>query len=121
MNDEVEEIEAAAETHVAEAHEFAEVDDSLANGALDRLEYDDLMDVRVRITAELGSSTLRVREVLNLREGSVVTLSKLAGEMTDICANGLHLARGEIVVMNDILHVRLAEISGVNKYLARDQ
>ena len=53
-----------------------------------------------------------VREVLELKRGSIVQLDKLAGEMTDIYVNGLHLARGEVVVIADVLHVRIGEIVG---------
>ncbi len=76
------------------------------------LAMDDLKKVRLTITAELGKCVMPVREVLELKRGSVVALDKLAGEMTDIYVNGLPLARGEIVVIGDTLHVRIGEITG---------
>jgi len=54
-----------------------------------------------------------VREVLDLKQGSIVPLDKLAGEMTDIYVNGIPLAKGEVVVIGDSLHVRVGEILGV--------
>ncbi|MBM3290634.1 MAG: flagellar motor switch protein FliN, partial [Candidatus Hydrogenedentes bacterium] len=63
----------------------------------------------------LGACTMLVRDVLALQRGSVVQLSKLAGEMTDIYLNGLPLARGEVVVIGDTLHVRIGEIVGQEK------
>ncbi len=69
--------------------------------------------VRLAITAELGQCKMMVRDVLELQPGSVLHLDKLAGEMTDICVCGHHLARGEVVVLGDMLHVRISEIIGL--------
>lgn len=80
-----------------------------------RLLVDDLKSVRLQITADLGSCRMLVREVLDLKRGSVVQLNKLAGEMTDIYINGLPLARGEVVVIGDSLHVRVGELVGQEK------
>ncbi len=90
-----------------EVSEEAEADDS---HSFDHLDLDDLRDIRLRLTAELGQRRMRVHEVLALKVGSIVTLDKMAGELTDISVNGLPLARGEIVVISDILHVRMSEI-----------
>jgi len=70
--------------------------------------------VRLPITAQLGHCRLLVREVLQLQPGAVLHLDKLAGEMADICVCGLPLARGEVVVLGDVLHVRIAEIVGMS-------
>ena len=56
-----------------------------------------------------------VSEILALRVGSIVFLDKMAGELADICANNLPLAKGEIVVIGDALHVRLAEVNGAQE------
>jgi flagellar motor switch protein FliN/FliY len=92
-------------------HEFEEVTPPEEPSVL-HLAMDDLKNVRLTLTAELGKCVLPVREVLELKRGSVVALDKLAGEMTDIQVNGLPLARGEIVVIGDTLHVRIGEITG---------
>lgn len=76
------------------------------------LAIDDLKRVRLTISADLGSCDMLVREVLDLHRGSVVQLSKLAGEMTDVYVNGQPLAKGEVVVIGDTLHVRIGEIAG---------
>lgn len=86
----------------------------------DRLDFSDLMKVHLSVSAELGRSILRVRDVLDLKVGSLVTLDKMAGEMTDIFVNGLHLARGEVVVIGDVLHVRVAEVCGSAEGTDRD-
>ena len=78
----------------------------------DQLSLHDLRNVRLNITADLGQCTMLVRDVLALKRGSVVALNKLAGEMTDLYANGIPLAKGEVVVIADSLHVRISEITG---------
>jgi flagellar motor switch protein FliN/FliY len=78
----------------------------------DHLELHDLRNVRLSITADLGQCTMLVRDILELKRGSVVALDKLAGEMTDIYANGIPLAKGEVVVIADSLHVRISDITG---------
>ncbi|HEO72384.1 MAG TPA: flagellar motor switch protein FliN [Candidatus Hydrogenedentes bacterium] len=79
------------------------------------LAIEDLRDVRLMLTGDLGRCTMTVRDVLELKRGSVITLDKLAGEMADICINGVPLARGEIVVIADGLHVRIADIIGAGE------
>lgn len=78
----------------------------------DHLTLQDLRRVRLRITADLGHCALLVREVLELKRGSVLPLSKTAGEMCDLLLNGVPMAKGEVVVIGDNIHVRIAEIVG---------
>jgi len=78
------------------------------------LRLEDLLRVRLQVTVNLGKCHTTVREVLGLREGSVLALDKLAGEMADIYVNGLPLARGEVVVLVDGLSVRVAEVTGLD-------
>lgn len=95
----------------ASEHTFEEIVPS-AEAATGRLEIGDLNNVKLTITADLGTCSMLVRDVLDLKRGSVIQLSKLAGEMTEIQVNGLPLARGEVVVIGDALHVRIGEIAG---------
>lgn len=97
--------------------------DHLVDAGLPRnhLAIDDLEDVRLEITADLGSCTMLVREILELQKGSIITLSKLAGEMSDVFVNGLPLARGEVVVIGDTLHVRVGEIIGMEEKAEEEQ
>jgi flagellar motor switch protein FliN/FliY len=70
----------------------------------------DIYGVKLEMSADLGRCTMLVREVLELKRGSVLPLDKLAGEMTDIHINGIPFGRGEVVVLADTLHVRISEI-----------
>ena len=72
--------------------------------------YQFLRDVRLCVSAELGSTQMTVREILALQEGSVVELEKLAGEMIDVRVQGNYLGKGEVMVIADLLGVRLTEV-----------
>ncbi|TVQ78198.1 MAG: flagellar motor switch protein FliN [Phycisphaeraceae bacterium] len=69
-----------------------------------------LSDVNLRVTIELGRTEMLVEDVLRLGEGSVVELDKLAGDPVDIYVNDRHVARGEVLVLNDNFCVRINEI-----------
>ena len=69
-----------------------------------------LQDVELDLRIELGRTELLIEEVLQLKEGSVVPLDKLAGDPVDILVNGRLIARGEVLVLNDNFCVRIAEI-----------
>ncbi len=69
-----------------------------------------IMDVTMRVTVELGRSSMSVEEVLQLGPGSVVDLNKLAGEPVDILVNDRLIARGEVVVVDENFGVRVTEI-----------
>jgi flagellar motor switch protein FliN len=83
--------------------------------AIEHLRIEDIRKVKLPITADLGRCYLNVREVLELKPGSVLAMDKLAGEMADLYVGGIPLARGEVVVLGDTLHVRLAEIMGLDE------
>jgi flagellar motor switch protein FliN/FliY len=69
-----------------------------------------ILDVPLAVTVELGRVRMPVRELLGLSAGSVVELTKLAGEPLDVLINGKPVARGEAVMVNDKFGVRLTEI-----------
>jgi flagellar motor switch protein FliN/FliY len=71
-----------------------------------------LSDVDLDLKIELGRTRMQLEEVLKLRRGSVVTLDKLAGDPVDIFVNGRMVARGEVLVLNDNLCVRVAQLLG---------
>lgn len=73
-------------------------------------ELDLLADVNLNVKIELGRTRLLVDDVLKLNEGAVVELDKLAGDPVDIYVNDRHVARGEVLVLNDNFCVRINEI-----------
>ncbi len=69
-----------------------------------------LSDVNLNVKIELGRTRMLVEDVLRLAEGCVVELDKLAGDPVDIYVNERHVARGEVLVLNDNFCVRVSEI-----------
>ena len=74
-----------------------------------------IMDIPLLLTVELGRTKLLVRDVLQLNQGSVVELTKLAGEPLDVFVNSKLVARGEAVVVNDKFGIRLLDIISPNE------
>lgn len=69
-----------------------------------------LSDVSLQVKIELGRTRMLVEDVLRLADGAVVELDKLAGDPVDIYVNERHVARGEVLVLNDNFCVRINEI-----------
>ena len=84
--------------------------DSDTAGAKFSGNMDFLLDIPLEISVELGRTKMLINELLKLGQGSVVELSKLAGETLEILANQKLVARGEVVVVNEKYGVRLTEI-----------
>ena len=69
-----------------------------------------LMDVFLKVTVELGRTRMQLRQVLELQQGSVVELDRLAGDPVDVYVNERLLARGEVIVVDDKFGVRITEL-----------
>lgn len=69
-----------------------------------------ILDVALQVTVEVGRTRMTIQDLLQLGQGSVVELEKLAGEPLDIFINGKAVARGEAVIVNDKFGVRLTDI-----------
>ncbi|MDD4885886.1 MAG: flagellar motor switch protein FliN [Thiomonas sp.] len=83
----------------------AEQGSTAANNQLDLV-----MDIPVTLSVELGRTKIQIRELLQLAQGSVVDLDRLAGEPMDVLVNGFLIARGEVVLVNDKFGIRLTDI-----------
>jgi flagellar motor switch protein FliN len=68
-------------------------------------------DVKVTVTVELGRTSIPLSEMLKLNEGAVVELNRAVGEPVDLVADGVLLARGEIVVVNECYGIRITEVN----------
>ncbi|MGK4444968.1 flagellar motor switch protein FliN [Yersinia enterocolitica] len=69
-----------------------------------------ILDIPVNMTVELGRTKMTIKELLNLSQGSIVSLEGLAGEPLDILINGYLIAQGEVVVISDKFGVRITDI-----------
>ena len=80
-----------------------------------------ILDVPLKVTVELGRTHKSIKEVLELTNGSIVELDKLAGEPVDIQVNGKFLAKGEVVVSDENFGVRITEIASPAERAAKLQ
>jgi flagellar motor switch protein FliN/FliY len=87
--------------------EFAELGDEPQGAGLS---LDLVLDISMPVTVELGRATMPVRELLQLRTGSVVQLDKMAGEPVDLFVRDVRFARGEVVVADNNFGLRITEI-----------
>lgn len=105
---------AAAAVDVGEAAESAvKSPQSKKNDNLDII-----MDVTLSVTVEVGRARMTIQDLLQLGQGSVMELEKLAGEPLDIYVNGKCVAHGEAVIVNEKFGVRLTEIISVEDRIA---
>jgi flagellar motor switch protein FliN/FliY len=81
---------------------------SAAAGSSVNMEF--LLDIPLEVTVELGRTKMLINDMLKLGQGSVIELTKLAGESLEILANQKPIARGEVVVVNEKYGVRLTEV-----------
>jgi flagellar motor switch protein FliN/FliY len=79
---------------------------------------DIIMDVTLSVTVEVGRARMTIQDLLQLGQGSVMELEKLAGEPLDIYVNGKCVAHGEAVIVNEKFGVRLTEIISVEDRIA---
>ena len=69
-----------------------------------------ILDVAVTLALEVGRARMPVRDLLQLAPGAVVELDRLAGEPLDVLVNGVRIARGEVVVVNEKFGIRLTDV-----------
>ena len=69
-----------------------------------------LRDVDMEVTVELGRTRMNIGEIMELGQGSVVELDKMAGEPVDIRINGILMATGEVIVLDDVCGVRITRL-----------
>jgi flagellar motor switch protein FliN len=84
--------------------------DSQQGGANNRTGLDPILDIQVKMTLEIGSTSLPIRDLLNLSQGSLVTLDSLVGQPHDVLVNGTLIAKGEVVVTDEKFAIRFTEI-----------
>ncbi len=92
-------------------------DDSAPIG--DEVNLDVILDIPVTIAMEIGRTTISIRNLLQLNQGSVVELDRLAGEPMDVLVNGTLVAHGEVVVVNDKFGIRLTDVISASERLKK--
>ena len=95
----------------AEPVELEELRDEKADITVDeKRKLDTILDIPVTISMEVGRAKISIRNLLQLNQGSVVELERVAGEPLDVLVNGTLIAHGEVVVVNDKFGIRLTDV-----------
>ena len=106
-----EQAAASAEADTAETVELEELqEDNAPISAEEKRKLDTILDIPVTISMEVGRSHISIRNLLQLNQGSVVELDRVAGESLDVLVNGTLIAHGEVVVVNDKFGIRLTDV-----------
>ncbi len=84
--------------------------DSLIRPINEDVNLDIILDIPVTIAMEIGRTRINIRNLLQLNQGSVVELDRLAGEPLDVLVNNTLIAHGEVVVVNEKYGIRLTDV-----------
>tara|TARA_B100000749_G_scaffold107412_1_gene82189 strand:+ start:83 stop:490 length:408 start_codon:yes stop_codon:yes gene_type:complete len=90
--------------------ELDELSDDAPITQEEKKKLDTILDIPVTISMEVGRSQISIRNLLQLNQGSVVELDRVAGEPLDVLVNGTLIAHGEVVVVNDKFGIRLTDV-----------
>ncbi|ACR13403.1 flagellar motor switch protein FliN [Teredinibacter turnerae] len=106
------EDEAAANNQGAAPMELSEFDEPAAAPASqgNNPDLDVILDIPVSISMEVGRTSITIRNLLQLNQGSVIELDRLAGEPLDVLVNGTLIAHGEVVVVNEKFGIRMTDV-----------
>lgn len=102
--------EEASDTPLEEFEEGSGSSGKAPLSAEERKKLDSILDIPVTITMEVGHAKISIRNLLQLNQGSVIELERLAGEPLDVLVNGTLIAHGEVVVVNDKFGIRLTDV-----------
>ncbi len=86
-------------------------------------EFEKLADISIELTTDLGQTTLTTKEILQLKKGSIIDLQKPAGESVEIYVNNKIVGKGEVMVYEENLAVRINEIldaDSIIKYFKKE-
>jgi len=103
----------------AAAMSFQELEDDAKSIDGEDINLDVILDVPVTISMEIGRTQINIRNLLQLNQGSVVELDRLAGEPMDVLVNGTLVAHGEVVVVNDKFGIRLTDVISASERIKR--
>ena len=104
-------IDTSEETVTVQPVRFASFDDAQNASGEANKNLDNLLDIKLQLTVELGRTTLPIKKVLELTRGSIIELDKIAGEPVDLFANGKLIAHGEVVVIEDNFGLRITSMT----------
>ena len=98
------------DAHKAPMEEFGSAPKANLPVGLEGPNLDVILDIPVSISMEVGNTEISIRNLLQLNQGSVIELDRLAGEPLDVLVNGTLIAHGEVVVVNEKFGIRLTDV-----------
>ena len=101
--------------------QFGELGPPAAGAGGQEMNLNLILDVAVTLALEVGRARMSVRDLLQLAPGAVVELDRLAGEPLDVLVNGVRVARGEVVVVNEKFGIRLTEVVSATERMEHAQ
>jgi flagellar motor switch protein FliN/FliY len=110
------------QTEPAPDYQRAEFQDLQADASKGRTleeNLDVILDIPVQVSMEIGRSRIPIRNLLQLNQGSVVELDRVAGEPLDVLVNGTLIAHGEVVVVNDKFGIRLTDVVSASERIRK--
>lgn len=104
----------------AEAAHFAELNKENKNNMFgNNNDLEVIMDIPVVISLEVGRTSINIRNLLQLNQGSVIELDRYAGEPLDVLVNGTLIARAEVVVVNEKFGIRLTDVISASERIEK--
>lgn len=113
---EAEDLQADSEPVAAPLDDFGDASESEFS---DNPDLEVVLDIPVRISMEVGATQISIRNLLQLTQGSVIELDRLAGEPLDVLVNGTLIAHGEVVVVNEKFGIRVTDVISPSERIKR--
>ena len=93
-----------------EVMDFEQLKNEVHANGQPKPDLDVILDIPVSISMEVGRTSITIRNLLQLNQGSVIELDRLAGEPLDVLVNGTLIAHGEVVVVNEKFGIRMTDV-----------
>jgi flagellar motor switch protein FliN/FliY len=101
--------------------QFNDLGPNAGGGTGQEMNLNLILDVAVTLALEVGRARMSVRDLLQLAPGAIVELDRLAGEPLDVLVNGVRIARGEVVVVDDKFGIRLTDVVSATERMEHAQ
>ncbi|WP_370978902.1 flagellar motor switch protein FliN [Agaribacterium sp. ZY112] len=120
QQEEVDGVSDDAEPDPAQPVELDDFDTAAAPAPMEgQPDLEVILDIPVSISMEVGRTNITIRNLLQLNQGSVIELDRLAGEPLDVLVNGTLIAHGEVVVVNEKFGIRMTDVISPSERIKR--
>lgn len=119
MEEQGPEEDSSESAQAVELDEFDSVAAPAASSVDGQPDLDVILDIPVSISMEVGRTSITIRNLLQLNQGSVIELDRLAGEPLDVLVNGTLIAHGEVVVVNEKFGIRMTDVISPSERIKR--